>query len=751
MNKLFFVLLLFFVLSCNNSEEKKEDIKKPDLCKDITCDNLGLCNILNGEAICECKPGYTNGDNKLTCIKKEEEDKCQNINCEDFEICIEGECNLKDNACYTADDCLGNKECKDNLCIDKIDDFNLQGIYSLVGNDNLYGNYTGKVEIRSNESGEMKTIHLIEYDNAEFEGLKIAQVWIGEIDKTTLKATVTLYQKSFIANYNELTRNIDSPYKTLCTSNITRENNVLTADFTCENAESFNFNEIWTRISDNGNKEIWKNERIEIESHEEISQTDKDRRFQLYSSFHELEDVQPYVNRDDFKRAMHFYIYDPTDLKYYRENSSKLRVIQKTIDDISLKETKQRRDAYYMTLSQKQVVYDAEMQDYFLNEEGMYSNYNVNNNTYLPSGDGMLWTGVYLASEAMRYIKTNSTDALQNMIKSLRGQIKCFYITGSDSTFARSIRPHEESAINCSGNPEEDNTKWCKGSGVYANTDYLMTGNNDMFKGYVVAFPWAYLALKKAGNNDDLINDMKEVMKRLVENNDVANDHKINEFISYLMLYMIEDSFLKKQEYKARYESVWEAFVDPWLVDQGNGARYDYGTADWSGTHLNIQTLISAYIIFNEINDESKKHAIKVGFKNALENMRFTNQGLFQLASSTLGEFSTIPEEQFYSIWYLKSYIAPKKNISFDWRINPEFSMSPYPNLPWKNDWTSPNENRTNSLRMYPNFQLNIDDYMFKSTPFGYRGWASNAKQGNADYLFAYWFARYFNVIDGSD
>ena len=688
------------------------------------------------------------GDECLNGDCKNKENDCNN--CKDFEICKNETCVLKENHCYNNDDCNNNKICKENFCISEYqEDFKTEGIYEIQGNDIFYGNYHGELEIRKSETNQYKIIHLTEFDDTFFENLKVATAWEGVLNKENLKVSVTLYKKGFITKYNGLVRNSESPYKTECSASLIKTDKGYNANFSCDD-EQHNFDEVWLRKSDIGENPIWKNERIEIETHQEISQTEKEERFLLYRSFHDLDEVKPYVDRDEFKRAMHFYIYDPTDLKYYRENKDKVRVIQKIIDNISLKESKQRRDAYSMTLKEKQEIYEDELQRYFLNERGMYSDYLISSGEYKPSGDGLLWTGVYVASQSMRYLITEDNQALNNMINSLNGMLTCFYITENDNSFARTIRKHKDTAVECIGDINDDNGKWCKGRGIYSDTDYLMSGNNDMFKGYIVAFPWAYKALKKAGINE-YDSKIKDVMKRLVENNNIAGDKKINEFLSYLILYMLENNFLKKREYKLRYESVWDLFVDPWLVDQGNGARYDYGTADWSGTHLNIQTLISTYIIFDTIKDDDKKQAVKLGFKRALEHMRFTNQGLFQLASSVLGEFTTPPDELFYSLWYLKSYIAPKKNINFDWSINPEFCISPYPNLPWKNDWNSQPDHRINSIRMYPNFEQNVDDYMFKSNPFSFKGKASENKMGGADFLFAYWFARYFNVIDDNE
>ena len=69
------VLASFSAISCTGSGSDSTD-----KCENITCDSHGSCKILNDEAYCDCEAGYINGDNKLTCIKKEN-DPCSGISC----------------------------------------------------------------------------------------------------------------------------------------------------------------------------------------------------------------------------------------------------------------------------------------------------------------------------------------------------------------------------------------------------------------------------------------------------------------------------------------------------------------------------------------------------------------------------------------------------------------------------------------------------------------------------------------------
>ena len=97
----------------------------------------------------------------------------------------------------------------------------------------------------------------------------------------------------------------------------------------------------------------------------------------------------------------------------------------------------------------------------------------------------------------------------------------------------------------------------------------------------------------------------------------------------------------------------------------------------------------------------------------------------------------------------MREFQVPKRNLTYDHRLDPDFCLSPYPSLPWKGDWTT--NDRSEGLYSYPLFERNMDQsFQWKSGPMDYRGWASPVAGGYSDYLFAYWFARHFGVIDAS-
>ena len=99
--------------------------------------------------------------------------------------------------------------------------------------------------------------------------------------------------------------------------------------------------------------------------------------------------------------------------------------------------------------------------------------------------------------------------------------------------------------------------------------------------------------------------------------------------------------------------------------------------------------------------------------------------------------------------WRLREIAAPKVPLDVDRRVSPDFVMAPYPSAPWKNDWTT--TNRSQSLHGYPLFELPLDVYEWRSSPFDYERDATGRSYPGADYSHAYWLARFLGVINATE
>jgi hypothetical protein len=69
------------------------------------------------------------------------------------------------------------------------------------------------------------------------------------------------------------------------------------------------------------------------------------------------------------------------------------------------------------------------------------------------------------------------------------------------------------------------------------------------------------------------------------------------------------------------------------------------------------------------------------------------------------------------------------------------FSLSPYPAVPWKQDWTT-NAGRMQSIRSYPLFEQGMSVYIWRDCAFGFEDDSTATKHPGTDYVHAYWLAR---------
>jgi hypothetical protein len=607
------------------------------------------------------------------------------------------------------------------------------GIYLVEGQDHVWGKYAGKVELRKSEDGKFKLSHIQQWEDAQFENEQVALAWEGqlEIQGGQLLAKTRLDQVGFITQYGDAKRTSAPPLNfvaQLYSSGTGRYSGV----FVPEGADnSLEFYETWTwqSESDLGAEPIWRNRRQLIAGHKKPSALTKAIVFNVFKSFHKLDSVQPYVDRPEFQDAVHYWVFDPTDYGFYRKNPNVLRVIQKVVDPISLVETRIRNRAYRQTLQQKEQVFDGELESQqFVNDVGM-----LTSSAGRSQNDGMLWTGMYVASQALRYLAGGEQKAFDNMLKSLKGLILCYDITGEQGNFARTIAKKDSGET-------FDPKNWVPAKAPYQDYYWKLGGNNDMVKGFFVGFTFAYLALKKQGEEGQLIEKMAEVIEGLVNHNKtvMGSTRLINRQVAMLMLQMLSGDPGERHKYHSKYKSLYY-LTSSYVVGLGNGSSYVLGMSDWSGNNLNMLCLLTLYTMASEVEDSSAGR-YAVGMARALGKFRNARLGLFQQVYSTIVDGR--PTED--SLWVLREFPAPKMSYSYDWRINPSFVISPIPDVPWKFDWKK--EDREKTLTIYPLFEKNPDTYQWKD-PLAISGRASKEQEHGADFLFAYWFGRYYGGI----
>ncbi len=628
----------------------------------------------------------------------------------------------------------------------------LLGIYSMTGSDGVWGEYTGTAELRDDGDGPY-LVHLRHWTDADFEGDEIASAFTGEVtsDDEPFTFEVSLGRVGFIVEYGTETRDTDVANNApiLFEGVFTRTSSAeLAGDFQpVSGPGELGFSEIWTWTSPPGDDPIWRNEREIRPGHDPVDPAELATLFATYATYHGMPEVAPYVGRPEFQDAIHHFVFDPTDYDYYQQNSGILRVIQKVVDAISLVETRQRARAYGNTLAQKRAHFEPLVPQYNLNSVGMVCGYDPTlpvGDQQTPNGDSMLWTGVYAATQAMRYMETGDPEAVDNMLLTVHGQLMCYDIAPTPGDFARTIRDHI---------PGDTDPDWIQGLGVYSAYDWEVGANNDMLKGFFVGFPWVFLALSQAGGHDVVLNDMQTVIEGLLDDSPLVDvsgvadiQNTSNRMIALLIYYMMNQDAGTYLEYTALYPE-----VSLYLTTMGGGHTYEYGISDWSGNHLGIQTMLT--LLFTATHGDNvlvplENHVLEYQeiMTTGLERMRDTRIGLLQLIYGAVGDFATAPPEVEDALWVMREMPIPKESHHVDWRINPRYCMSPFPSLPWKFDWMD--GGRFQSITSYPLFERGPDMYEWKSNPMSFEAGATTTQNPGVDFLLAYWFARRFGVID---
>ncbi len=620
------------------------------------------------------------------------------------------------------------------------------GLWSVKGND-ARGDYEGEVEVRPEGAG-YRFIRAVRWPGVTVENNRELH-WLitGTLQKNgaAIGLDATLKRVDFITKRGALQRAAtDGPIaaKGTLTHGQDTVEGTITGDGITENDK-------WSARKALPATPIFVDERKLVPAHVAPSSAEKSANFNLYSSFHDLDVVKPYVNRPEFQAAVHGHYLDTTDLAFYRANKNALRVVNKPIDAISLAETMVRADSYRWTLAEKADKYQADMHTRFIDPQVGMTPHGGPVGASSPSqmwesGDAALWTATYLASQVYRHQVTGAADAISNVELTLDALLKLQEITGDWGQFARALRK-----------PRGAGGGWHSGNGPHANLEWLEGGNNDMIKGLFYGYLLGWITFCEGGKTGhaSLCSRIATNVKHLADDVDLGGSNALasqqtNKLLATWMYSMITDDSTESLTYRAQAETYWS------VVKVGVAATpvyYTQGIVDWSGTHLTFVGDVIGVLMSERVNvggDAASVYRahIDASHKN-LEKQRFPTWHFIKAAYGT-GASTSSP--------FIKDGVArlletqyPKVGYESDRRLDAEFCMSPYPVVPWKGDWMKyPEEDRTQGLNSYPLFETGPSvNWWMTGNDYRSGEWEG---LGN-DYLHLYWFARKHGLIAATD
>lgn len=638
----------------------------------------------------------------------------------------------------------------------------LVGLWTVSGTDDR-GTYTGDIEIRNANTPANGTdytfIRTIHYPDVKVEdGRELHWLFRGTLKKTSDKLALssTLKRADFIVQRGSVTRTAnDGPVA--ISGDLTLDNGTVTGTITGTIPQrggprspngGISLNDTWKTKTALPATPIFTDERHLVPAHAPPSTATKTALFAAYSSFQGLDVVKPYTSRPEFQDAVHRHILDTTDLDFYRANKNALRVVDKPIDDVSLGETLARADAYRYTLTEKAALYDADIEQRFLDPAvGMIPSGGPPGTAlgdWSWSGDGSLWTAVYLASQVYRFEVTSEPKAKANVITTLDALLKLQEITGDWTQFARTLRK---------AGATPPSPPWHAGTGQYAGLEWLEGGNNDMLKGLLYGYLMGWELLCEGGKtgNESLCARIRTNAKHLADDVSLGGSNSpaaqlTNQLPTSWLYATVTTDLADSLVYKLKAQGYWSVGKP---IQKQTPVIYEQGTVDWSGQHLSSIGDLVAYNLAKRIDLNGDALSgfvaeIDASHKN-LEKQRFANWHILKAAFGTGAGPSSPFIQDAKSRMNEARY--PKTSFNLDHRISSTFCMAPYPALPWKNDWTT--NDRSEGLDSHPLFEMH-PDIMYWKTGQGYLGFEGFEAPGG-DFLHLYWFARKYGLFTAKD
>lgn len=636
------------------------------------------------------------------------------------------------------------------------------GIYDISGTD-TFGDYTGTAEI----AGKV-FYRLITYDLfTSLDGKKVALALEGTIDTSSgdLAISFSLGRVGFITavGAEDRTGMEKAPpvqfSGTLANTGCNKYSGKLSGS---DKFGKASFDETWQRSSDSGLAPIWQNLRQEIKTADSSGSSFLTKYF-VPADYANSAKIAPYKDRPEFKAGIHLAIYDPTDYDFYQspENKDTYRVIQKMIDNISIAEAQVRNEAYRYKLNEKELFYagkkekDGDVQKKSINELGMMSHWNEAEQAYFHDGDALLWTGVYVAAMSMKFMDTKDSVSLGLMLKSLDGIIKCLEITGTGTAFGRTVRTYIENRTYDIGDPAE----WVRGTGAFSGIEYKVNGNNDMSKGFLTGYLWAALAISQMTPQQYAAAQAQygDIWARMFNTlQSVRDQHELYQWSTTnpknLPAYFDANAILKVIAILSPNIADNSVTINPlhWpMIKQyreQDTLSYlnEDGASDWSGNHLGIVADLDLYTALKAAGENDTASSLAGYISDGDKKMKRHRLGFFQMVSGKIGSPED-PENITDGLWVLREMGIPKSTYPINWEINPDYCMSPIPELVWKQDWQT--NDRSQSIRAYTLFERPPSSYAWKDNPYRQYFGQGDAAWTGIDFLIAYWFGRHHGII----
>lgn len=660
------------------------------------------------------------------------------------------------------------------------------GLYKITGIHSFHGPYNGLLLVKNNYEVQ-RMIKFSSFNQAsqhkigiqENQNFVIEQLWQGQSSASGIEFKIRT--SNVLTSFNGY-----SPIN----NDFSFENILLTKDK--ENFQLRNdgiYSEGYTFLSKSESDLFTKDSRLKLDSSGETGSFLVNLAALLginnaIKEYRSLPHFKPYQDREEFINNQVFQIKDLTDLDFYRSNSTTLRIRNKSLTPLSIGEALQRREAFLPTLAEKQRFKQNETQN-LLNDLGIFEEGIVDSQGQIislrPQGDTALWFGVYIWSLFLENQTIRTADSYQRLKSAIVSINHLIEISPDPRLFARYI--HKSPASEIWSDPNI-----LQGVGEYSDYKYDSRSNNDMVKGFFLAYLFAYKSLKNEDKN--LRVKIAALVQRMQQLDPIQNKSGNKAIAKGLQALWNNDVYSLKEFIDASNGFI-NILSDQFYIDSG---FHIGGMANPSGIHLNLMSQSIRYyladVLIRKVKEEGERMYLPIprsetspgGYENPIPRlaaikksaernirdlslrMRKAYFNYLNIAAYAITKDEGLKQAAIDSVWGLLEVpkVRSVGQMYGDLSLQPDWLYSSWPFEPWtalKGPWVVDKEklNKKNQRRGafgYPIYECAgmSSTYLWVdgTNDFPCSG-NSNNIAFSADYLWIYWLARSANVISEND
>lgn len=628
----------------------------------------------------------------------------------------------------------------------------VEGIWFLQGTSSIRGPYNGELEFRKSNDGTFDVVRIVTYINYFYEGLKVQEVWTGKAvaAEDSIVISYELTQADFISKLNDVRRdNSQFNHKARVDLAFKPAKSGLATSFSDRKGSLYS--EWMTTRRDIEKSISWKDTRVLQEVHLPKMPSDLAKNSELMKKkigFYNTDLAKRNLSKSEFKNAKFYLVSDPTDFEFYRSNKDTIRIVNKVTDDISIAESVVKRNAYAPTLTEKAKGYEKNTASIHLNEAGViapaYISLNGDLKLYEADRDSALRTGLYLATQSMRYSVQPDRDALESIKRALRGIQALLEISETSDSFARTLAIYDLNSPLPEG--------WRRGTGRYANYIWLPGGQSEHLNGIIHGLSWVAISIPSSQSS---IHDQVKYVVSLLEKMNFVQSSEIHKSIVVGLSLIIGQP-------QADRESSIKYLRSIQLPEVSKSPSSSLWFVNWRRVNLEMMNYSSMVLISGALEEKRLEKYYRNLIYRTWLNLEPYKRPLIDLAllsyvlKSPLGDGSIVdfpvekvPEVQSRVVWSLREvpYPRPSFDVTVDHSKNENWSLSSIPSeLLSADDLVNRSpQSFYQGAYAFPVFEMQAysSSFLWSENPFDYTTkQAAGLEMSGVDYLYAYWLAR---------